>query len=71
MADLKTGETHMAGKKLTIHLTADQQKQIKDATGSSIKELNIDLTSAGQLAEEDLSHVAGGGGGTSPIKYTG
>lgn len=33
----------MAGKKLTIALTDEQQKQIKAATGKSISELNIDF----------------------------
>lgn len=50
----------MAGQKLTIKLTDDQQKQIRDATGKSIKELNIDLSSAGSISEKDLSNVAGG-----------
>ena len=51
----------MAGKKLTITLTAEQQKQIKDATGKSIKELNIDLASTGNLSDKDLEAVSGGG----------
>jgi len=50
----------MAGNKLTLKLTGDQQKQIKDATGKSITELNIDLASAGGLSEKDLDQVAGG-----------
>ena len=50
----------MAGKKLTIKLTSDQQKQIKDATGKSIRELNIDLTSPGTLSDKDLEAVSGG-----------
>ena len=50
----------MAGNKLTIKLTDDQQKQIKDATGKSIKELNIDLGSSGALSEKELANVAGG-----------
>ena len=33
----------MAGNKLTIKLTDDQQNQIRKATGSIIKELNIDV----------------------------
>jgi len=50
----------MAGNKLTIKLTDDQQNQIKSATGRSITELNIDLASTGQLTEKDLENVAGG-----------
>jgi len=50
----------MAGKKLTIKLTDDQQNQIKKATGRSITELNIDLTATGNLTEKDLEDVAGG-----------
>lgn len=50
----------MAGKKLTINLTPEQQKQIKDATGKSIKELNIDISSTGDLTEKDLERLSGG-----------
>jgi hypothetical protein len=50
----------MAGNILTIKLTDDQQKQIKNATGKSITELNIDLASTGQLSEKDLGGVSGG-----------
>jgi hypothetical protein len=50
----------MAGKKLTINLTAEQQKQIKDATGKNIKELNIDISSTGNLSEKDLEGLSGG-----------
>jgi len=50
----------MAGNKLTIKLTDDQQTQIKNATGRSIKELNIDLASNGALSEKELADVAGG-----------
>jgi hypothetical protein len=56
----------MAGNKLTIKLTADQQAQIRDATGKSITELNIDLSSTGNLSEKDLENVAGG---VIAIKY--
>ena len=55
----------MAGSKLTIKLTEDQQNQIKAATGHSIKELNIDAA-AGQLSEKDLEQVAGGHDDESP-----
>jgi len=50
----------MAGNKLTIKLTDDQQNQIKTATGRSITELNIDLAAASHLTEKDLDQVAGG-----------
>lgn len=50
----------MAGNKLTIKLTDDQQNQIKSATGKSITELNIDLAAAGLLSPKDLENVAGG-----------
>jgi hypothetical protein len=50
----------MAGNKLTIKLTDDQQKQIKETTGRSIAELNIDLNEMGHLSEKELGDVAGG-----------
>jgi hypothetical protein len=50
----------MAGNKLTIRLTDEQQKQIESATGKSIIELNIDLASTGQLTEKDLQKLSGG-----------
>ncbi len=49
-----------ANKKLTIRLTEDQQKQIKQATGRSIKELNIDLASTQELSKTELEELAGG-----------
>ena len=50
----------MANKNLTLKLTNDQQKQISDATGKHISELNIDLAANGHLSEKDLDQVAGG-----------
>ena len=50
----------MTEKKLIIKLTEDQQKQIKDATGQSIKELNMALTAAGSLTEKELQNISGG-----------
>ena len=50
----------MAGNKLTIKLTDEQQSQIKNATGKSITELTIDLAATSALAEKDLDQVAGG-----------
>jgi hypothetical protein len=59
-------------KNFTLQLTADQQKQIKAATGKSVSELNIDLSSSGRLNDVDLDQVVGGkgkkssGGTTTP-----
>jgi len=50
----------MAGNRVTIKLTDDQQTQIKSATGRSIIELNIDLGATGNLSEKDLDQLAGG-----------
>jgi hypothetical protein len=56
----------MAGNKLTIKLTEDQQRQIMKATGRNITELNINLAAAGNLSQQDLDNVAGG---TATIKF--
>jgi hypothetical protein len=53
-------ETNMAGNKLTIKLTDDQQKQIRDATGRTIAEINIDPAATGLLSDNALEDVAGG-----------
>ena len=50
----------MANRNLTLKLTNEQQKQISDATGKRITELNIDLAAKGHLTEKDLEQVAGG-----------
>jgi len=50
----------MKGSKVTIQLTSDQQKQIKDKTGKGIRSLNIDVAGTGQLTEKELDQVAGG-----------
>lgn len=50
----------MAGNKLTIKLTDEQQTQIKNATGRSITELNIDVGATGHLTENELDNVAAG-----------
>ena len=55
----------MAGNVLTIKLTDDQQKQIKETTGRSITELNIDLNQTGHLTNEELGDVAGGFGNSN------
>ncbi len=54
----------MAGSKVTIKLTDDQQKQIKKATGKSLTELHIDLAQSGGLSQKDLDAIAGGAGWT-------
>ena len=60
----------MAGNKLTIQLTADQQDQIKAATGKSITELHLDLGTAGNLGENELDKVAGGAAHTAMDDWT-
>ena len=50
----------MAGNKLTIKLTDEQQNQIKSATGRSITELNIDIGATSQLTDKDLEKASGG-----------
>jgi len=59
----------MAGRNLTIRLTDDQQKQIKDATGKNLTELSIDLASTGHLTEMELEGVAGGKAGEKPLEF--
>jgi hypothetical protein len=44
---------------LTIKLTNEQQKQIKDATGKAMTELVIDRPS-GDLSLKDIEEVSGG-----------
>jgi hypothetical protein len=56
----ETGGNATSGSKLTSKLIDDQQRQIKDATGRSIRELNIDLAATGNLTEKELEEVAGG-----------
>ena len=60
----------MANRNLTVKLTNEQQKQISDATGKHITELNIDLASTGHLSEKDLDKVAGGQSEYLKIKLT-
>jgi hypothetical protein len=54
-------EQKMANKTLTLKLTLDQQKQIKEATGKDIKEISLAVASTGQLTEKDLELVNAGG----------
>jgi bacteriocin-like protein len=53
------GGKHM--KKMTIQLTTDQQKQIKDATGKDLTELNLTIPAQEELNESELAQVTGGG----------
>jgi hypothetical protein len=47
-------------KKITIQLTSEQQKQIKDATGRDMTEVNLGFARQGELGESDLDQVQGG-----------
>jgi hypothetical protein len=53
---------------LTIHLTEEQQKQIKDVFGKDVTELNLSAVAQGELSESQLGEVTGGGG-SSPSPY--
>jgi bacteriocin-like protein len=50
----------MAGNKLTIKLTDEQQSQIRTATGKSITEFNINIGQTENLSDKELDNVAGG-----------
>ena len=50
----------MANKNLTLKLTANQQKQIKEATGKDVSEISLKLAATGQLSEKDLEQVSAG-----------
>jgi hypothetical protein len=55
---------------VTIKLTNEQQKQIKDATGKNLTELNIDLAdlaAASGLTEKELGQVSGGAAGSFDV----
>jgi hypothetical protein len=56
------GGDAMAENILKIKLTDDQQKQIKNATGKNLTELNIDIGSTGDLSLKDLDQLSGGTG---------
>lgn len=45
---------------VTIHLTEEQQKQLKDATGKDMAELSLSFDPQGQLTDSELSGVTGG-----------
>ena len=46
--------------KLTLKLTAEQQGQIKAATGKEITELSLDSGGNGEISDADLEGIAGG-----------
>jgi hypothetical protein len=48
----------MTNKNLTIKLTDEQQKQIKEATGKDVSELDIELAATGHLTEQNLDQSA-------------
>jgi len=60
----------MSGNRLTISLTDDQQKQIREATGKSITELNSVLGSTGELTEKELELAVGGAAYNVPTATT-
>jgi len=50
--------------KLTIQLTSEQQKQIKDATGKNIVSFTFTMEE-GELSQTELANVSGG---TDPLR---
>lgn len=50
----------MSDARLNIRLTADQQKQVMEATGKTYTELTFDLSQTGKLTEKALGAVVGG-----------
>ncbi|MFZ0961653.1 MAG: hypothetical protein WAO35_12170 [Terriglobia bacterium] len=50
----------MANKTLKLMLTNEQKRQMREATGKDVSEVNVDLASSGQLSEKDLEQVAAG-----------
>ena len=46
---------------VTIHLTEEQQTQIKNATGKDMAELSLSFGSQGELTDSELNGVTGGG----------
>jgi len=47
-------------EKLTIKLTAEQQRQVFEATGKSCTELTFDYAQSCKMTERELGAVAGG-----------
>jgi hypothetical protein len=56
----RKGKGRTAMKKMTIQLTSDQQKQIKEATGKDVSEMNLNFGEQGELNESELGLVQGG-----------
>jgi hypothetical protein len=56
----KKRTTLMKSHTVTINLTHEQQKQLKEATGKSITELNIDLDAKSNLTVKELEQISGG-----------
>ena len=50
----------MAGSNVTIKLTDDQQKQIREATGKIVTELSLGPAAEGQLSDQALDGTVGG-----------
>jgi len=62
----------MATSKLTITLTGDQQRQIREATGQTVTELILEPAAANELSERELDGVVGGTApatGKAPVVY--
>ncbi len=68
----------MATSKLTITLTDDQQRQIREATGQTATELIVEPAAANELSDQELDGVVGGTAPAPPppkepvvyLKYT-
>jgi len=59
----------MAATKITITLTGDQQKQIREATGQTISELTFEHAPGGQLSDQQLDGAVGGASGTTFLRF--
>jgi hypothetical protein len=46
--------------KLTLELTDEQQKQIRESTGENITKVTFNLAAKGELTENQLGQVVGG-----------
>ena len=60
----------MATSKLTITLTDDQQRQIREATGQTVTELIFEPGAGKELSDQQLDGVVGGvRAGGDKLKY--
>jgi hypothetical protein len=57
----------MSANKVTIQFTDEQQKLIKERTGKSMTEFNLDIAATSALSDTDLDRVTGAGG---PVKFS-